>query len=718
MNIKQILEIYLTKLQKNEMKKNSFALAYLVLCAFIVLLSCDDDDIPAQGVIPVNLTIDSNVSADGSGLVEVTPSAENAVSFVVDFEPDADAVIIAPGETASYQYTQTGETTYEITVTAYSLGGGKVSSTITVGLEVLPGIDPDILQKLAGDGEKRWVWAQTVGGHFGVGPTTNDFPEFFSATPNSLSPCLYDDVLVFSYDDSNNFTYTLEPGSTNEVFINWTEVNRFFPEATPQQFVDECRDITDQASFQSEFMVIENVDGTQTLDIGESFLSYWAVIPGQYQITELTEDRLVVRGISQPFNGDDPLAWYSIFTPEGETGGGDPLETAFTNLVWSDEFDTDGAPDPASWTYDLGNGDNGWGNQELQSYTSDPSNVVVEGGNLKITARSEGTTTDGIYYYDEFQLVDAGNTAQVLVEDFENAAPALNNFGGGFSEVIDNPDPTGSNTTATVARFTKPIGSEVFAGTSFDVSSPLDLSTTNQISIKTWSPTIGTVVKLKLENSADADNQSFEVDLSTTVMNAWEELVYDFSMAPDFSYDRVVIFFDFGSTGSAGAAYTSARIKSEGLQEFTYGRVAARAKLPTGGGTWPAIWMLGADYLTNPWPAAGEMDIMEHVGNQQDVVFASTHDPNNFAGNARTGSTLVEGASDEFHLYEMEWNETEIKFAVDGIVYHTVSNDTSLPFNKDFFFILNVAMGGTFGGNVDANFTESTMEIDYIRMYQ
>ncbi len=700
------------------MKKNSVALAYLVLCAFIVLLSCDDDDIPAQGVIPVNLTIDSNVSADGSGLVEVTPSAENAVSFVVDFEPDADAVIIAPGETASYQYTQTGETTYEITVTAYSLGGGKVSSTITVGLEVLPGIDPDILQKLAGDGEKRWVWAQTVGGHFGVGPTTNDFPEFFSATPNSLNPCLYDDVLVFSYDDSNNFTYTLEPGSTNEVFINWTEVNRFFPEATPQQFVDECRDITDQASFQSEFTVIENVDGTQTLDIGESFLSYWAVIPGQYQITELTEDRLVVRGISQPFNGDDPLAWYSIFTPEGETGGGDPLETAFTNLVWSDEFDTDGAPDPASWTYDLGNGDNGWGNQELQSYTSDPSNVVVEGGNLKITARSEGTTTDGIYYYDEFQLVDAGNTTQVLVEDFENAAPALNNFGGGFSEVIDNPDPTGSNTTATVARFTKPIGSEVFAGTSFDVSSPLDLSTTNQISIKTWSPTVGTVVKLKLENSADADNQSFEVDLSTTVMNAWEELVYDFSMAPDFSYDRVVIFFDFGSTGSAGAAYTSARIKSEGLQEFTYGRVAARAKLPTGGGTWPAIWMLGADYLTNPWPAAGEMDIMEHVGNQQDVVFASTHDPNNFAGNARTGSTLVEGASDEFHLYEMEWNETEIKFAVDGIVYHTVSNDTSLPFNKDFFFILNVAMGGTFGGNVDANFTESTMEIDYIRMYQ
>ncbi|AZQ60556.1 glycoside hydrolase family 16 protein [Maribacter sp. MJ134] len=204
----------------------------------------------------------------------------------------------------------------------------------------------------------------------------------------------------------------------------------------------------------------------------------------------------------------------------------------------------------------------------------------------------------------------------------------------------------------------------------------------------------------------------------TTVAGAWEELTFDFSGAGAFNYDRVVIFFDFGNPGTAGAGFSSARIKTEGLQEFTYGRVAARAKLPTGGGTWPAIWMLGGDYLTNPWPAAGEMDIMEHVGNQQDIVFASTHDPNNFGGNARTGSTLVEGASEDFHLYEMEWTETEIKFAVDGIVYHTVSNDGTLPFNKDFFFILNVAMGGNFGGTVDPAFTESSMEIDYIRMYQ
>ena len=128
--------------------------------------------------------------------------------------------------------------------------------------------------------------------------------------------------------------------------------------------------------------------------------------------------------------------------------------------------------------------------------------------------------------------------------------------------------------------------------------------------------------------------------------------------------------------------------------------------------------MLGANFPEVGWPTSGEIDIMEHVGNQQNVIFGSTHDPNNSGGNARTGSTTVSGVSNEFHIYEMEWTATQIKFAVDGEVYHTVTNNGSLPFNEDFFFIMNVAMGGTFGGDIDSSFTESTMEVDYIRMYQ
>ena len=700
------------------MKKNFATFIFSMLSIIAVVVSCkNDDDIMLQGIIPENLVVDTNVSTNGSGVVEITPSADNAVTFIVSFEPDAANVVVGRGETATYKYTMTGQSSYDITVTAYSIGGGKISTTVTVNLEVSPQIDPEVLQNLAGAGSKRWVWAQTTGGHFGVGPTTGDFPEFFSATPNSLNPCLYDDVLVFSFDDNGTLTYTLDPGADGQVFVNWTEVNRFFPEASPEQFVDECRDISAQASFQSEFNVTDNVDGTRTLSVGDSFLSYWAVISGEYQITELTENKLTVRGISQPFNGDDPLAWYSTFVPEGDTSGGEPLVSVFSNLVWSDEFDADGAPDPANWTYDLGNGDNGWGNGELQSYTDDASNVIVEGGNLKITARAEASNGQGIYYFDDLQLFNAGGASQSVIQDFEGAAPAFTDFGGAFSAVIANPDASGLNTSATVAQTTKPQGSETFAASFFDVTTAIDIPANPEIRLKTWSPIANAVVRIKLEDSSNGDNFA-EVDAMTTVAGAWEELTFDFSGAGAFNYDRVVIFFDFGNPGTAGAGFSSARIKTEGLQEFTYGRVAARAKLPTGGGTWPAIWMLGGDYLTNPWPAAGEMDIMEHVGNQQDIVFASTHDPNNFGGNARTGSTLVEGASEDFHLYEMEWTETEIKFAVDGIVYHTVSNDGTLPFNKDFFFILNVAMGGNFGGTVDPTFTESSMEIDYIRMYQ
>ena len=99
--------------------------------------------------------------------------------------------------------------------------------------------------------------------------------------------------------------------------------------------------------------------------------------------------------------------------------------------------------------------------------------------------------------------------------------------------------------------------------------------------MKTWSPTVGAVVKLKLENSTNAD-ENFEVDMNTTVAESWETLTFDFSAAPAFNYDRVVVFFDFGV--SPAGAYTSARIKSENLYEFTYGRVEVRAKLPAGGG--------------------------------------------------------------------------------------------------------------------------------------
>ena len=162
---------------------------------------------------------------------------------------------------------------------------------------------------------------------------------------------------------------------------------------------------------------------------------------------------------------------------------------------------------------------------------------------------------DSIYYYDEIELVnDTGGSGSLGFQDFEGDAPAFTVFGNiAAIEVIANPDVTGVNTTATVAKLTKTAGSEVWAGSFFEVDTALDLNTYSKISVKTWSPNLGAQVKLKLEN-ADA-SVTHEIDLNTTVTNAWEELVYDFSGAPAADYTRVVIFFDFGNAGDDSIYY-------------------------------------------------------------------------------------------------------------------------------------------------------------------
>lgn len=224
---------------------------------------------------------------------------------------------------------------------------------------------------------------------------------------------------------------------------------------------------------------------------------------------------------------------------------------------WADEFFENGAPNSMNWTYDIGTGTNGWGNNELQTYTNSPENVIVADGVLKIIAKSDGS--------------------------------------GG---------------------------------------------------------------------------------------------------------------------------YTSARIKSENLFEFTYGTVEVRAKLPASAGTWPAIWMLGANFDQVSWPTCGEIDIMEQKGWDKNKVLGTCHWSNNgnYAGYGL--ETSIANASSNFHLYKLEWTEGgTIRIFLDNIEYFVMTTNSSMPFNADFFFILNVAMGGNLGGNIDAGFTEDTMEIDYIRVY-
>ncbi len=225
-------------------------------------------------------------------------------------------------------------------------------------------------------------------------------------------------------------------------------------------------------------------------------------------------------------------------------------------LLWSDEFNTNGAPDPAKWGYDLGAG--GWGNAELQHYTNRPENAVVQGGVLQIKATRE-------------------------------------NF--------------------------------------------------------------------------------------------------------------------------SGSAFTSARLLSKNKFAMKYGRVEVSAKLPAGVGTWPAIWMLGNNISTAGWPNCGEIDIMEHRGSEPNKIFGTLHYPGRSGGNADGNTKMITNATTAFHKYSLEWSAASIRIFVDDTLIHAVANSAAIPFNQEFFFILNIAMGGTFAGPVDPAFTNATMEIDYIRVY-
>ncbi|VUD62667.1 Beta-glucanase [Thalassocella blandensis] len=178
--------------------------------------------------------------------------------------------------------------------------------------------------------------------------------------------------------------------------------------------------------------------------------------------------------------------------------------------------------------------------------------------------------------------------------------------------------------------------------------------------------------------------------------------------------------------------YFSARLNS--TASWTYGRFEARMKLPGGWGTWPAFWLYPDNdffYGTNPitnygWPNAGEIDIMEEVGYDQNVIHASTHSSCCFWGNGtqRTGTTTVSDPTANWHVYAAEWYEDRIAFFVDGNNYFTVWNDgngwESWPFNHNFHIILNLAVGGTWGGaqGVDPNIWPRTMEVDYVRVFK
>ena len=173
-----------------------------------------------------------------------------------------------------------------------------------------------------------------------------------------------------------------------------------------------------------------------------------------------------------------------------------------------------------------------------------------------------------------------------------------------------------------------------------------------------------------------------------------------------------------------GREYSSARIKTQGLHAWQYGRIEARIKLPYGQGIWPAFWMLGEDLMRKGWPGAGEIDVLEFIGREPNHIYATVHAPGYSGGDGVGGSLTVPADSlqNEFHIYAIEWQENQIRWYFDEQEYFKLT-PADVPeqwiFDHPFFIILNLAVGGRWPGYPDETTVfPQFLYVDYVRVYQ
>jgi hypothetical protein len=537
--------------------------------SLLLMVNCQEDnfsvgalDTPSnlQATVVIIGKTAETPDGDGSGKVKFTAKADNAISYKFVFGDGTSAN--SPSGATEHLFTTVGINTYTVTVIASGKGG--ISTSITLDVTVRSDFSDEKSTLLLTGGTatgKKWYVAAAEKGHLGLGPNNdnakeNYFPLWYQAGAfEKAATCFYD----------GDYTFALVNGKIE--FKQDNKGNTFFQNAYKSigggtnGGDDQCLPYSTTgtkivALSPSTSVVSKNTDaakettGTVMNFSDGGFMGYYAGAT-QYEILTITENRMVVRFVQA---NNNEFAWYQTFTTT--LPGSDVDDTDYTNLVWSDEFSTDGAPDPTKWKYDLGA--SGWGNGEKQNYTNLAKNAKVEGGNLVITAIKEA---------------------------------------------------------------------------------------------------------------------------------------------------------------SGGAEYSSARILTKGLFDFKYGKIEMRAKMPTGAGTWPAFWSLGAG--AESWPANGEIDFMEFIGVKPSQTQSALHYPGHSGGDAPYKTTPITNAGTEFHVYKTIWSPKTIRFYLDGALYFTFDNsDTTLPFHKNFFLILNVAMGGSLGGTIDPAFTQSSMEVDYVKVYQ
>lgn len=173
-----------------------------------------------------------------------------------------------------------------------------------------------------------------------------------------------------------------------------------------------------------------------------------------------------------------------------------------------------------------------------------------------------------------------------------------------------------------------------------------------------------------------------------------------------------------------GSYYTSARLKTQGLQAFQYGRIEARLKVPGGAGLWPEFWMLGANFNGKNWPDCGEIDIMEYIGKEPDLIMGTLHGPG-YSGalGLSKWNRQKYNIADAFHTYAVEWQPDQLTWYYDGVPYFTATRadvgDRPWVFDQPFFIILNLAVGGQLAGIISPQTSfPAQLQVDYVRVFQ
>jgi len=178
-------------------------------------------------------------------------------------------------------------------------------------------------------------------------------------------------------------------------------------------------------------------------------------------------------------------------------------------------------------------------------------------------------------------------------------------------------------------------------------------------------------------------------------------------------------------TADSLVQYTSASINTLGKASWKYGRIEVRAKLPKGAGVWPAIWMMGVNRPGVNWPRCGEIDVMEFVGHDSSHVYGTIHyaKEDGFSHSSSGNKIEVSHPYNDFHIYALEWNKNEMRIFYDDALYHTFNIKSINPgavksFRKPFYLLLNLALGGEWGGKIDDNNLPQSFMVDYVRVYR